>query len=229
MSRTPTQLLRRHQLSVRHPTITLSNTRTFLTSSITPALNLSATRTLPYSASALFPLIADVASYPSFVPFCTSADIRTHAASSTSSTTRYPAVAELSVGLPSRGLAESFTSLVFCAPNSSVEALCGASAGPPSIPAEELAHYSREQLGARPADSGLVNSLRTRWTLREEVGSDHGEGVKSRLRTDVLLSIEVKWKSPIYAMMSQALAPTVADRIVRAFEERARTVLGEGQ
>lgn len=51
----------------------------------------------------------------------------------------------------------------------------------------------------------------------------------SRPRTEVGLRIEVRFANAMLAGLSQAAAPRVAGMLVRAFEERAREVLGEGE
>lgn len=43
------------------------------------------------------------------------------------------------------------------------------------------------------------------------------------------LRIEVRFANAMVAALSKAAAPTVAGVLVRAFEERARVVLGEGE
>ena len=88
-------------------------------------------------------------------------------------------------------------------------------------------------------DNGVFERLVTRWTLTEYPfkplppdGKSPQEGkasLPSRPQTEVGLKIEVTFKSAVYAALSQAAAGKVAGMLVRAFEERAREVLGEGE
>ena len=49
----------------------------------------------------------------------------------------------------------------------------------------------------------------------------------SEPRTEVSLTIEVRFASAMYSALSQAAAPKVAGMMVEAFERRAREMLGE--
>jgi coenzyme Q-binding protein COQ10 len=42
---------------------------------------------------------------------------------------------------------------------------------------------------------------------------------------DVTLSIQYKFRNPVYDMMSKAVAPKMADKMVEAFEKRVRKLL----
>ncbi|MCJ1292073.1 hypothetical protein MMC34_003623 [Xylographa carneopallida] len=211
-------------------------TRPFVSNPLAPSpQTLSATRTLPYAASALYALIADIASYPSFLPYCTASRITSWSAPYPGTSTRYPRSASLTVGFQS--YSETFHSHVFCAPDTAVEAVCGAART--TLQARELPHYA-DGADEEPVDTAnpLFTSLLTRWSLRSfpykpppasgrpQVDNAPAE---SKPRTEVSLSIEVQFASALYAALSQAAAPKVAGLMVEAFERRAREVLGEGE
>ncbi|MCJ1380966.1 hypothetical protein MMC17_004075 [Xylographa soralifera] len=210
-------------------------TRPFVSNPLTPSpQTLSATRTLPYSASALYALIADIASYPSFLPYCTASTITSWSTPYPGTSTRYPRSATLTVGFQS--YSETFHSHVFCLPDTAVEAVCGAART--TLQASELPHYA--DAADDPADTPanpLFTSLLTRWSLKSfpykpppRSGKPQVDNAppESKPRTEVALHIEVQFASAVYAALSQAAAPKVAGMMVEAFEKRAREVLGEG-
>lgn len=161
--------------------------RGFLSSPITPQ-TLTATRTLPYPAAALFALIADIPAYPSFLPYCTAAETIALSAPDPLLGKRWPQVADLGVGWGP--YQERFRSRVYCLPNTVVESVAGEARC--SIPAKELPHYhyeagaviaggetlnvddhegrQGEDLARSTSDgtnSSIFTSLLSRWTLRE--------------------------------------------------------------
>ncbi|MCJ1419345.1 hypothetical protein MMC32_005699 [Xylographa parallela] len=213
-------------------------TRPFISNPLTPApQTLSATRTLPYAAPALYALIADIAAYPTFLPYCTAATITAWSAPHPRTSARYPRAATLTVGFQS--YSETFRSHVFCLPDTAVEAVCGAART--TLQARELPHYA-DAADAADDDAAdtpnpLFTSLLTRWSLRSfpykpppRSGRPQVENApsESKPRTEVSLHIEVQFASAVYAALSQAAAPKVAGLVVEAFEKRAREVLGEG-
>jgi len=206
-----------------------------------PTQSLTASRILPYHASDLYALIADIPSYPSFLPYCTSSTITSHSAPDALYETRWPRAADLRVGWA--GYSEVFRSRVYCQPYRVLEAVAGEARS--TIRREELPHYydegGEEVVGSAGEENPLFTSLLTRWTLREfPFKPPPGEGTgrkvhesgreeESAPRTEVDLVIEVRFASAVYAALSQAVAPKVAGMMVGAFEERAREVLGEGK
>lgn len=125
---------------------------------------------------------------------------------------------------------ERFTSRVHCVPDRIVEAVSGrARCG---IPREELGHYSlgRGRVEGSGEDGGtdkegedeggIFERMRTRWELKELAT---GTGTQVRLEVDVCFA------SQVYAALSQAAGPRVAEIMVGAFEKRAREILGEGE
>jgi coenzyme Q-binding protein COQ10 len=224
-----TQLLRH----IRPPPHRQLQRRTFLLPTPQP-LTLTATRTLPYSAAALYALIADIPSYPLFLPFCTRSTVTSWSAplaapptAAADAPTRYPRTARLTVGWA--GYTESFTSRVFCAPDRIVEAVAGDAVT--SIPRADLRHYlapgaatarSVEEADVDDGTASLFRGLKTRWTLTPTSARTGG----ARDGTVVDLHIEVRWASALYAALSAAAAPQVAGLMVDAFERRAGDVLG---
>ena len=109
-----------------------------------------------------------------------------------------------------------------------------------SIPASNLKElYGDNAKEEYVPGNELFSSLLTRWTLREfpfkplppdgKTPQEGSASLPSRARTEVMLSIEVKFASAMYAVMSQAAAPKVAGVLMGAFEKRAKEILGEGQ
>ena len=244
-SSSSSQLLVPRHLNVQLPPSQNDHNRHFVTNPLTPTTQtLHATRTLSYAAPALYALIADIAAYPAFLPYCTSASITSWSAPHPTKSVRYPQAATLGVGFQS--YTESFHSRVYCAPDHIVEAVCGDAKT--SIPEAELEHYKDAAMkqDSEVPTSDIFASLLTRWTLRpfhykppptQKDGeppkgvaeSNPGEGEispPSEPRTEVDLHIEVRFASPLYAALSQAAAPKVAGLLVEAFEKRAREVLG---
>ena len=92
----------------------------------------------------------------------------------------------------------------------------------------------REQEEA--ARTELLTHLLTRWTVRPlsytlpsptttaEAGVQ-GETARSREQTEVSLAIEFQFANPIYGTLSAGAAPKVAEMMIRAFEERVKSVL----
>lgn len=209
--------------------------RSFISNPLSPSIQtLHAARTLPHPASSLYTLIADIASYPSFLPYCTSSTI-TEWSTDSSSGKKYPAEAELRVGWS--GYDQAFKSKVFCVPETTVEAVAGEART--TISDSDLKHYKKGAREETIPGNELFESLLTRWTLREfpfkplppdgKTPQAGNASLPSRARTEVNLTIEVKFASAVYAALSQAAAPKVAGVLIEAFEKRVKDVLGEGE
>ena len=215
--------------------------RPFVSSStLTPVQTLTASRILPYPSRDLYNLIADIPSYPSFLPYCQSSRITSQSAPDPIHNQRWPRTADLRVGWGP--YEESFRSRVYCVPYTTLEACAGSAE--PTIPPSELPHYSdapadvQEGASTDIQDGPLFTSLLTRWNLHEfpfkplppEAPPQEGdaEANPSHPRTEVRLVIEARFASAVYSALSQAAAPKVAGMMIEAFEKRARQVLGEG-
>ncbi|KAK8017652.1 cyclase dehydrase family protein [Apiospora rasikravindrae] len=203
-----------------------------------PPQHLTARRTLPYASDRLYEIIADIDSYPRFLPYCASARVTrwTDPAPLPSSSSpeqestaqtqrRWPAQADLTAGWG--GLQETYTSRVFCVPGRIVEAISG-EAGP-EIPAAEL-----ERLGLRDPGpnagigggrGGVFKSLVTRWTVRPLPNTDT-TGTSKVDWSEVDLSLRYRFSNPLYAAVSSAVADKLAPIMVEAFVKEAHRVLG---
>ena len=90
------------------------------------------------------------------------------------------------------------------------------------------------------AGTELLTHLLTRWTIRPFPGTPpsssattaegraQGETARPREQTEVSLAIEFQFANPIYSTLSAGAAPKVAEMMIRAFEERVKSVL-EGE
>lgn len=213
------------------PLLTPPPKRPFITNPLTPPPQTHhATLTLSHPASALYALILDIPSYPLFLPHLTSSTITAHSPPHPTTHTTYPTAATLHIAWGP--YAETFSSRIFCSPPSILEAISGPGART-ALTAAQLPHHPPASL-AETVDNSVFESLVTRWTLTEypfkppppREGAPAG---KSKPQTEVHLNIEVRFKSAVYAALSQAAAPRVAGILVQAFERRAREVLGEGE
>lgn len=74
-----------------------------------------------------------------------------------------------------------------------------------------------------------MEMLRTKWAVKSfpyKHGEGEGEGEgDGKEMTDVTLTIEYKFKNLAYDMMSRAMAPKMADKMIEAFEQRVKAVL----
>lgn len=206
-----------------------------------PPQHLTARRTLPYASERLYEIIADIDSYPRFLPYCASARV-THwtnppsaCASSSPADTNpqtqrcWPAQADLTAGWG--GLQETYTSRVFCVPGSIVEAISG-EAGP-EIPAAELARLGLRDPGPRAGlggRGGVFKSLVTRWTVRplpSNAADAATTGATSKIEwSEVEISLRYRFSNPLYAAVSSAVADKLAPIMVDAFVKEAERVLG---
>ena len=173
-----------------------------------------AKRALPYTPAQLYALIADIESYPLFLPYCTSAGVLTRTPPDLpTAPTGHPRTAALTVGWST--FREEFTSRVFCVPGQLVEAVSGE--GRTLVPQALLPNaYSDVDVAEQGSPGNVFRSLRTRWEVREK-----------KTGAEVELNIEAWWSNALLAAMSQQAAPVVADHVVEAFEARAREVLGK--
>ncbi|KAK6529095.1 hypothetical protein TWF694_004313 [Orbilia ellipsospora] len=219
----PLQLPTSHQLQ-------LQQIRTFLLPTTSPSQRFSATRKIAYPPSKLFTLISDVNSYSSFVPFCISSTVTER----TPPPDSLPIKADLRVGWG--GFDETFTSRVRC------EKHDGYSDSNNGITARGRQSGSgRRQGGMVEADAtenSIFKVLRATWVINAattttptittgQSSGGSGNAVEGEDReSKVDLEIEYQFANPIYAALSEAVMPTVAGKIIEAFEERAEKVLG---
>ncbi|KAL8857914.1 MAG: hypothetical protein Q9178_005533 [Gyalolechia marmorata] len=203
------------------------------TSSLNPLQTLTASRILPYRKSDLYNIIADIPSYPSFLPYCKSSQITSLSSPDPTHSQKWPHTATLNVGWGA--LDETFKSRIYCLPHHILEACAGSAS--PTIRKSDLPHY--DNLSATEDENSLFTSLLTRWTLSEfpfkplppasqNPQEGNAEANPSHPRTEVNLVVEAQFASAVYSALSQAAAPKVAGMMIEAFEKRAKSVLGEG-
>ena len=161
--------------------------------------HLAAARTLPYSRDSLYGLIADVDSYASFVPYCSLSRVTQWSRADGPGARRLPALADLRVGWG--GFTEDFTSRLRCVPGVSVEAVSG---------------------GPDADASAVFKTLTTRWSLKSVA-----DAPAERPSTQVHLDIKYQFTNPLYAAVSAAMSEKMASKMIAAFEEQARKVLGD--
>jgi len=185
---------------------------------------LTASRTLPYPASAIYATISDVASYSSFIPYCQSSVVTKTSNPAAANNTSYPEEAKLTIGFNNE-VSEEFWSRVYCSPDRVVEAVSGLT--DTSLTPEEIAHHNpRPAAQSDPTrNQSVLTHLATKWTLRSypyKPGEETGGSAKHM--TDVNLVIEYQFANPVYAALSAAAAPKVAEKMIEAFENRVKAV-----
>jgi coenzyme Q-binding protein COQ10 len=178
---------------------------------------LTAQRVLPYPSAPIYSIIADVPSYASFLPYCQRSDITHWSAPDKTYGRRWPSEGRLTSGFG--GITESFISRVYCVPGKYVESVGGDTET--SLSSDEIAHHledSQRGVGGRSGgDNGLLQHLRSKWTI-EDLGKD---------KTGVSLALEFAFTNPFYAALSGGVAPKVAEVMIRAFEQRVIALLKE--
>ncbi|KDQ64464.1 hypothetical protein JAAARDRAFT_28095 [Jaapia argillacea MUCL 33604] len=174
---------------------------------------------LPYKRSQLYQVVADVGSYPRFLPFCTDSRILQNSPSPSITTERQPSSvsvmeAELTVGFLS--FKESYISQVTCRPDESVEAV--ASSSTPLF--KDLVTTWRFQ-DASPQSPHPSTRLPTPSSQNSSNLSDEGP-------TLVTLDLAYAFANPVHATVSAAFFGQVSKLMVKAFEERCRELYGPG-
>ncbi|KAL9069100.1 MAG: hypothetical protein Q9161_005747 [Pseudevernia consocians] len=235
----PASLLSKTHSAPTSPPNPSRPTRTFSHNPFTPLQTYTASRILPYHAPPLYNLIADIAAYPDFLPYCISSTVTSLSAPDPTHKKQWPRTADLRIGYGP--INELFRSAVYCLPHTVLEAVAGDAA--PTIPASQLAHYHEAPAHGREAEksagqSTKITSLVARWTFKEfpfkpapPDGTTPQEGsasVPSSPRTEVGVVLEVRFADPFSSVVSFGAARTVAGEMIKAFEKRAAVVLGQG-
>ncbi|KAL1878040.1 hypothetical protein VTK73DRAFT_8175 [Phialemonium thermophilum] len=219
-----------------------------------PEQTIQARRVLRYPKEQVYDLIADVDSYSSFLPFCTSSRVTSWVKpaltpGTTTSTSiaprRWPARADLTVGWGP--ITESYTSRLYCVPGEIVEAVSGRATT--SLPVETLRRLGLVSEDGYDGDAtadndglGVFDSLLTRWALRpvfvstgEEMkkttiesatGVGRQGGSRDDSATEVTLSIRFRFSNPAYGLAVGSVADDMVGMMIEAFERRARQVYG---
>lgn len=173
---------------------------------------LSASRVLPYPNSIIYQVITDVASYKHFIPYCLSSEVLKYS-NNTEDGRRWPEEAKLLIGF-NGDVSETFWSRVYCVPERIVETVAGNAET--SLPPEQITHHNpRLPAGQDPVRQGnVMKNLATKWELQP-----HGQG------TEVSVKIEYEFANPVYAALSSAASPMVADKMIGAFQKRVEAVI----
>ncbi|KAF9569072.1 hypothetical protein CPC08DRAFT_757263 [Agrocybe pediades] len=159
-------------------------------------------KAFPYNEKELYAVVADVASYPSFIPFCLGSRIEP---SALQRAMREKTVvdAELTVGFLS--FKESYVSTVTCIPFESVHA-CASSSTP------------------------LFKTLSTTWKFRALSPKDHQTSTNPRSpSTLVSFDLTYQFSNPLHAGVSSTFFGQVSSMMIDAFENRCVSVYGPRQ
>lgn len=174
----------------------------------------------PYRRSQLYDIVADVASYPRFVPFCTGSRVL-DTSLEPGKLGELPATvmdAELTVGFIS--FRESYVSRVTCKPFESVEAVTSSST--PLF--KTLATTWRFQPASSETPRSSAVEKYNPHVQQSKVGRDHENGP-----TLVTLDLAFAFANPLHATVSAAFFGQVSALMVKAFAERCLTVYGPGR
>ena len=212
--------------------------RAFVSTPFSGPQTITASRTLAYPQRAIFDVIADVSAYHNYLPYCRESSVTKHSSPASNGVT-YPEEGKLTIGF-NEGVSEEFWSRVYCVPYEVVEAVSGQTNT--TLDAASITHHGERSTDPtdRTRGEAVLTHLLTRWTLRPfmykppPVGATHPAGthknhdetnpIPSREKTDVSLLIEYQFANPVYAALSQAAAPKVAEKMIEAFEKRVREV-----
>lgn len=118
---------------------------------------LTATRTLPYPAKAIYNIIADVPAYSRFLPYCKSSSV-TQVSSPDANGKTWPSEAEIVVGWGD--ISESFRSKIYCVPETVVEAVGGSART--TLTDEKISHHLKSQATTPSGQSSGQPSLLAR-------------------------------------------------------------------
>jgi len=174
---------------------------------------------LPYQARQLYDVVADVGSYPRFIPFCTGTRIMDEKRQGDSPTSQISMDAEMTVGFLS--LSESYVSKVTCTPFTSVEAVASS-----STPLFKTLSTTWRFQPASPSSPHPSAGLLPRPKSSQELpvlinGHDAGP-------TLVTLDLAFAFSNPVHATVSATFFGQVSKLMVKAFEERCLEVYGPG-
>jgi len=145
--------------------------------------NFRESKVFPYKKQQLFDIVANVPSYPQFVPFCTGSRILS--ASTPKEMEPYTMDAELTVGFLSFN--ESYISKVTCVPYSSVEAVASSS-------------------------TPLFKSLSTIWRFQEHEGKDNCSLVTLDLSFAFANPLHAAVSSAFFGQVSKQMVQAFEDR-----------------
>ncbi|KAI0775910.1 dehydrase and lipid transport-domain-containing protein [Trametes elegans] len=177
----------------------------------------------PYSQKQLYELVADAASYPRFLPFCTGARVLGTPSHSADRPGRTTMDVELTVGFMS--FTESYVSKVTCRPFESVEAV-----GASSTPVFKSLHTVwRFQPASAPSPhpSTRLPPTPDQPSASHPTAADVAHG--DARPTLVSLDLSFAFANPVHAAVSATFFGQVSKMMVKAFEERCLEIYGEGK
>jgi coenzyme Q-binding protein COQ10 len=206
----------------RHP-----KPRSFVTLPSLEPVSLDEARILPYKSTSLYSLIADVDSYSEFLPYCQDSKVTRWSLPDTNGR-RWPAEAKLRVGWGS--FEETFTSKLFCVPDTVVEAIGNVE----ELPSGHNFEQYSPSFGLPSTPNNLFKILSTRWTVKPFLYTPPLRPLQTNMvthltgdQTEVHLMIKFQFSNPLYAALSKAVAPKVASIMIEAFQRRARELLDD--
>ncbi|KAK4211651.1 dehydrase and lipid transport-domain-containing protein [Rhypophila decipiens] len=209
-----------------------------------PPQTIHASRVLPYPPAQVYNLIADVGAYRTFLPHCSSSLVRAWASPPAGqqpqdqehgTIIRAPALADLTAGWGP--FTETYTSRVYCVPPGKasaedgagvgiVEAVSGKAATTLSPEVLEPLGYDEAKLRQNAAmpfvESGLFESLVTRWTVRPLNTAGATEQT-----SEVTLTVKFQFVNAMLGHAVGQLAKEKANEMIQAFETRARQLYGK--
>ncbi|PCH40914.1 hypothetical protein WOLCODRAFT_117922, partial [Wolfiporia cocos MD-104 SS10] len=175
---------------------------------------------LPYKPSELYNLVADVDSYPQFIPFCLSARVLSRTPTSAESPGAMQA--EMTVGFYS--FKESYVSDIKCRPNESVEVVAASSTplfrSLSTVWRFQPASPQSPHLSSKPPLSTAPSTT--------EAPARTGAQSPDSGPTLVTLDLAFSFANPVHAAVSATFFGQVSKMTVKAFEERCMEIYGPG-
>lgn len=202
------------RLRVIHQDLTFR--RSFLSLPGSEIVTLTESRVLPYKSTSLYALISDVDRYATFLPYCQQSRVTKWSAPDKKGR-KWPEEADLKIGWG--GYEETFTSKLYCIPDTIVEALGGDAVT--TLPEAQLKHHG-SSLDSPATSNAIFKRMSTRWTVTP---LHHDSNQSAHDQTEVHLRIEFQFSNPIYGALSKAVAPKLAEVMIEAFEKKAKLSL----
>lgn len=157
-----------------------------------PLRRLTQTKLLQHDSKTIFNTISDISSYPSFIPFAVSSNVKSKDSQG------YPKSASLKVGYSKFGIEEDWDSNVHCDPDKG----------------------TIEAKSSDTASNGLFEVLKTKWEVSKIIPEGSPEAASKGSQTSVKLDIEVKFRNALYDQMFSQVEGKVASAMIAAFEQR---------
>jgi len=173
---------------------------------------------LPYTRRQLYAVVSDMASYSSYVPFCTHSRVLGPPTPTPTPTTPNAQQMEVELTVAFLTFTERYTSLVTCVPCESVRAV--ASSSTPLFDTLETT-WRFQPAPAHPNNATSV------WSRSPGVGANIGSDDIGP--TLVSLDLSFAFANPIHAAVSNTFFGKVSSMMVKAFKERCSTVYGPGR